>query len=169
MHERAGTRALPQDLTDIDALLGAYYDRVPDPTVSTERVAFGTSGHRGSSLAGTFNEAHIGAMTAAIVAFRQARGTRGPLFMGRDTHALSEPAFVTALEVLHAAGVDVRIDHLEGFTPTPAVSHAILTWNREHPEALAPGCLEGKSDEQQSGDASEQHEPVGGAEMLDER
>ena len=106
-----------------------------------ERVAFGTSGHRGSSLTGSFNEAHIVATTAAIVAFRRAQGTVGPLFMGRDTHALSEPAFMTALEVLHAAGVDVRIDHLEGYTPTPAVSHAILAWNRAHPDALADGIV----------------------------
>jgi phosphoglucomutase len=139
--ERAGRPADPTTLVDLDALVSAYYERRPDPAVPAERVAFGTSGHRGSSLTGSFNEPHIVATTAAIVAFRQAQGTRGPLFMGRDTHALSEPAFVTALEVLHAAGVDVRIDHLEGFTPTPAVSHAILTWNRAHPDALADGIV----------------------------
>jgi phosphoglucomutase len=139
--ERAGRPADPTTLVDVDGLVRAYYERVPDPGVQGERVAFGTSGHRGSSLAGSFNEAHIVATTAAIVAFRQAQGTGGPLFMGRDTHALSEPAFMTALEVLHAADVDVRIDHLEGFTPTPAISHAILTWNREHPDALADGIV----------------------------
>ena len=139
--ERAGRPADLTTLVDIDALVGAYYDRLPDPAVAAERVAFGTSGHRGSSLTGSFNEAHIVATTAAIVAFRQGNRIGGPLFMSRDTHALSEPAFVTALEVLHAAGVDVRIDHLEGFTPTPAISHAILTWNRDHPDALADGIV----------------------------
>jgi len=135
MHERAGTRALPEDLTDIDALLGAYYDRVPDPTIPTERVAFGTSGHRGSSLDGAFNEAHIVAITAAIVEYRKEQGIDGPLFIGKDTHALSGPAQETAVEVLAAAGVEVRVDARDGFTPTPAVSLAILVANG------APGAV----------------------------
>ncbi|WP_062380918.1 phosphoglucomutase (alpha-D-glucose-1,6-bisphosphate-dependent) [Demequina pelophila] len=129
MHERAGTIALPEDLIDVDALLGAYYDLIPDPTVPAQRVAFGTSGHRGSAFDTAFNEAHIVAITAAIVEYRTAQGIDGPLFMGKDTHALSGPAQETALEVLAAAGVEVRIDARDGYTPTPAVSLAILVEN----------------------------------------
>src|SRR5690606_22730472 len=129
MHPRAGTVALPEDLVDVDALVAAYYDRTPDPDDPAQQVVFGTSGHRGASLDTAFNEAHIVATTAAIVEYRRAQGTDGPLFLGRDTHALSEPAWRTALEVLAAAGVDVRIDARDGYTPTPAVSHAILLHN----------------------------------------
>jgi len=129
MHERAGTRALPEDLTDIDALLGAYYDQVPDAAVASQRVAFGTSGHRGSAFDAAFNEAHIVSITAAIVEYRALQGTDGPLFIGKDTHALSGPAQETAVEVLAAAGVEVRVDARDGFTPTPAVSLAILVAN----------------------------------------
>ena len=129
MHERAGTPALPEDLIDVATLVGAYYDRVPDPHDPDQQVVFGTSGHRGSSLDGAFNEAHIVAITAAIVEYRRAQGTDGPLFIGRDTHALSLPAWRTALEVLAAAEVDVRIDARDAYTPTPAVSHAILLHN----------------------------------------
>ena len=129
MHERAGTIALPEDLIDVDALLGEYYDKVPDPSVPDQRVAFGTSGHRGSAFDTAFNEAHIVATTAAIVEYRTAQGYDGPLFMGKDTHALSGPAWETALEVLAAAGVRVMIDAQGRFTPTPAVSHAILVAN----------------------------------------
>src|SRR5680860_346882 len=129
MHERAGTVALPEDLVDIDALLGAYYDLVPDPRIADQRVVFGTSGHRGSSLDTAFNEAHIVATTAAIVEYRQNQGIDGPLFIGKDTHALSGPAQETAVEVLAAAGVEVRIDARDGYTPTPAVSLAILVAN----------------------------------------
>lgn len=129
MHERAGTPALPEDLIDLDAVVGAYYDRVPDVDDPGQQVAFGTSGHRGSSLDGAFNEAHIIAITAAIVEYRRSQGTDGPLFIGRDTHALSEPAWRTALEVLAAADVVVHVDARDGFTPTPAVSHAILLHN----------------------------------------
>ena len=129
MHERAGTTALPEDLIDVDALLGAYFDRTPDPENPDQQVAFGTSGHRGSSLDGAFNEPHIIAITAAIVEYRRNQGTDGPLFLGRDTHALSLPAWQTALEVLAAADVEVHIDARDGFTPTPAVSHAILLHN----------------------------------------
>ena len=144
MHERAGTTALPEDLIDVDALLGDYYDKVPDPTVAAERVAFGTSGHRGSAFDTAFNEAHIVATTAAIVEYRERQGTDGPLFMGKDTHALSGPAWETALEVLAAAGVRVMIDAQGRFTPTPAVSHAILVVNG----ATSPGGLRttGKGD-----------------------
>jgi len=129
MHPRAGTVALPEDLIDVDALVAAYYDRVPDPDDPAQQVVFGTSGHRGSSLDTAFNEAHIVATTAAIVEYRRAQGTDGPLFLGRDTHALSEPAWRTALEVLAAAGVEVRVDARDSWTPTPAVSHAILLHN----------------------------------------
>ncbi len=139
--EYAGRPADPSMLVDLDALHAAYYEGVPDPAEPTQRVAFGTSGHRGSSLSTSFNEAHIVATTAAIVAFRRTQGVDGPLFMGRDTHALSEPAFLTALEVLVAAGVDVRIDSADGYTPTPGISHAILSWNREHPGVLADGIV----------------------------
>jgi len=138
---QAGKPAQPEMLIDMTELVDAYYANQPDVSEPGQRVAFGTSGHRGSSLDTAFNEAHIVATTAAICAFRQAQGTTGPLFMGRDTHGLSEPAFRTALEVLVAAGVDVRIDSGDGYTPTPAISHAILTWNREHPDALADGIV----------------------------
>ncbi len=129
MHERAGTPALPEDLIDPDAVVGAYYDRHPDVDDPAQQVVFGTSGHRGSSLDGAFNEDHIVAITAAIVEYRRSQHTDGPLFLGRDTHALSEPAWRTALEVLAAAGVEVCVDARDGYTPTPAVSHAILLHN----------------------------------------
>ncbi len=129
MDPRAGKVAEPSDLIDVDALLGAYYDRRPDVEDPTQKVVFGTSGHRGSALDAAFNEAHIVAITAAIIEYRAMQGTNGPLFIGRDTHALSEPATNTALEVLAAAGVEVRIDSRNSWTPTPAVSHAILRAN----------------------------------------
>jgi phosphoglucomutase len=127
---RAGQPADPADLVDIAALLRAYDEIAPDPADPAQRVAFGTSGHRGSAFRGAFNEAHILATTEAICRYRQLRGYDGPLFLGRDTHALSEPATRTALEVLVARGVDVRVDSRDGFTPTPAVSHAIIVANR---------------------------------------
>lgn len=129
MDPRAGTLALPEDLIDVDAVVGAYYDLAPDVDDPAQKVVFGTSGHRGSSLDHAFNEAHIIATTAAIVEYRRSQGTDGPLFIGRDTHALSLPAWQTALEVLSAAGVDVYVDARDSFTPTPAVSHAILLHN----------------------------------------
>ncbi|MCC9144202.1 MULTISPECIES: phosphoglucomutase (alpha-D-glucose-1,6-bisphosphate-dependent) [unclassified Arthrobacter] len=134
MSNRAGQRAEPSDLVDLTALLDAYYDVVPDPANVAQRVAFGTSGHRGSSLNGAFNEQHIAAITQAIVEYRTSAGITGPLFMGKDTHALSEPAQNTALEVLAANGVNVQIDARNGFTPTPAVSHAILRHNATRTE-----------------------------------
>ena len=129
MHPRAGTPALPEDLIDVDAVISAYYDRTPEPDDPAQQVVFGTSGHRGSSLDGAFNEAHIVAVTAAIVEYRRTQGTDGPLFLGKDTHALSGPAWQTALEVLAAADVHVAVDARDGWTPTPAVSHAILLNN----------------------------------------
>jgi len=132
MHDRAGTTARPEDLIDLDALLGAYEATRPDMGDPQQRVVFGTSGHRGSSLDGAFNQAHILAIAQAIAEYRAAQGFDGPLFLGRDTHGLSEPAFRTTLEVLIANGVEVLIDARDGFTPTPAVSHAILTHNRSN-------------------------------------
>ncbi|WP_407345730.1 phosphoglucomutase (alpha-D-glucose-1,6-bisphosphate-dependent) [Pengzhenrongella phosphoraccumulans] len=129
MDPRAGTPAQPSDLIDTDAVIGAYYDRSPDLGDVAQQVVFGTSGHRGASLDGAFNEPHILAITAAIVEYRRAQGTDGPLFIGRDTHALSLPAWKTALEVLAAADVEVHIDARDSYTPTPAVSHAILLHN----------------------------------------
>jgi phosphoglucomutase len=129
-HERAGQAPEPADLVDLDALLAAYHERRPDPADPAQRVAFGTSGHRGSSLKGTFTESHVIAIGAATCAYRQREGIDGPLFLGRDTHALSEPAFRTLVEVLTGHGVRVVIDADDGFTPTPVISHAILTHNR---------------------------------------
>ncbi|WP_028267963.1 phosphoglucomutase (alpha-D-glucose-1,6-bisphosphate-dependent) [Arthrobacter sp. MA-N2] len=131
MASRAGTVALPQDLVDITALLDAYYDVTPDLSDPAQRVAFGTSGHRGSSLKASFNEGHILAITQAIVEYRAAQGITGPLFLAKDTHGLSEPAQNSALEVLAANGVNVLIDARHGYTPTPALSHAILKYNNE--------------------------------------
>ena len=127
---RAGLPALPSDLVDVAALVTAYYTREPDPDDVDEQVAFGTSGHRGSSLRTSFNEAHILATTQAIVDYRREQGFDGPLFLGRDTHGLSEPAWASALEVLAANDVTVLVDASDRYTPTPAVSHAILTANR---------------------------------------
>jgi phosphoglucomutase len=133
MTERAGTPARPDDLVDIDALLGAYDDRVPDLDDPAQRVVFGTSGHRGSSLDGAFTDTHIAAITQAIVEYRAEQGTRGPVFVGADTHALSAPAQRTALEVLAANGVTALVDAQNDYVPTPALSHAILRANRDAP------------------------------------
>lgn len=126
-HERAGTLAQPTDLIDIAELVTAYYTRTPDANNPDQQVSFGTSGHRGSALDCAFNEAHILAITQAIVDYRAEQGVAGAIFVGRDTHALSEPAMVSALEVLLANGLEVRVDDRGRYTPTPAVSHAILT------------------------------------------
>jgi phosphoglucomutase len=138
---RAGHLPDPESLVDVDALIGAYYDERPDPTVAGQRVAFGTSGHRGTSTARTFNEAHVLAVAEAVCRYRSANGIDGPLFLGRDTHALSEPAARTIVEVLAAHGVTVRVDAADGFTPTPAISHAILTHNRGDGGATADGIV----------------------------
>ncbi|MFJ4952445.1 phosphoglucomutase (alpha-D-glucose-1,6-bisphosphate-dependent) [Streptomyces sp. NPDC088760] len=140
-HERAGRPAGPEDLVDVARLVTAYYTLHPDPADPGQRVAFGTSGHRGSSLASAFNEDHIAATSQAICEYRAAQGTDGPLFLGADTHALSEPARATALEVFAANGVTVLIDSADGYTPTPAVSHAILTYNRGRTAGLADGVV----------------------------
>ncbi len=137
----AGTPAPASMLINVARLVTAYYAEHPDPSVVAERVAFGTSGHRGSALARSFNEAHILAITQAICTYRSAQTIDGPLFMGMDTHALSEPAFVTALEVLAANGVEVMIDRDRGYTPTPVISHAILRYNRGRTSGLADGIV----------------------------
>ncbi|WP_371621821.1 phosphoglucomutase (alpha-D-glucose-1,6-bisphosphate-dependent) [Streptomyces sp. NBC_01116] len=141
VHERAGHPAQSADLVDVARLVTAYYALHPDPADPAQRVAFGTSGHRGSAFAAAFNEDHIAATTQAICDYRARQGTDGPLFLGADTHALSEPARVTALEVLAANGATVLIDGEDGYTPTPAVSHAILTYNRGRTEHLADGIV----------------------------
>lgn len=140
-HERAGRVALPEDLINVPHLVTAYYTRTPDPENPMQQVLFGTSGHRGSSLDSAFNEAHILATTQAIVEYRTSQGIDGPLFIGRDTHALSEPAWLSALEVLVANDVVVLVDSRDAYTPTPAVSHAILRYNSTGPEAKADGIV----------------------------
>ncbi|MDU7428274.1 MAG: phosphoglucomutase (alpha-D-glucose-1,6-bisphosphate-dependent) [Actinomyces urogenitalis] len=147
MHPRAGQPARPEDLIDVDEVVNAYYDLVPDPAVPEQRVVFGTSGHRGSSLDTAFNEAHIIATTAAIVEYRRTQGTDGVLYIGRDTHALSEPAWRTAIEVLTGAGVTTAVDARGAYTPTPAVSHSILLANGAGTESgvrtSGPGLADG--------------------------
>ncbi|NNG18963.1 alpha-D-glucose phosphate-specific phosphoglucomutase [Naumannella sp. ID2617S] len=128
-HDRAGTPALAEDLIDVDAVLAAYHDLTPDPDDPDQRVVFGTSGHRGASLDTKFNEAHIAATTQAIVEYRSGQGIDGPLYLGKDTHALSDPAWRTAIEVLVGNGVAVRAEREDQFTPTPAVSRAIIVHN----------------------------------------
>lgn len=140
-HGRAGEPARPEDLTDIARLVTAYYTLHPDPAEPGQRVAFGTSGHRGSSLATAFNEDHIAATSQAICEYRTRQGTEGPLFLGVDTHALSEPARATAIEVFAANDVTLLVDTDDGYTPTPAVSHAILTHNRGRTTGLADGVV----------------------------
>src|SRR5262245_27086982 len=130
LHPLAGKPAPKDVLIDPAALVRAYFDRAPDPKDPQQRVAFGTSAHRGSPFAGSFNEAHIHAVTQAICEHRKAKGIDGPLFIGMDSHAASEPAQRTALEVLAAHGVDARVQPGGGFTPTPAISRAILAHNR---------------------------------------
>src|SRR5246127_3133651 len=128
----AGRPATKEMLVDLAQLEREYFNRRPELSDPNQMVAFGTSGHRGSPLAGTFTEAHILAITQAICDYRLAHGTDGPLYMGRDTHAISGPAQRTALEVLTGNGVATIIQRDDGFTPTPVVSHAILVYNRTH-------------------------------------
>lgn len=143
MTNRAGQPAQEKDLVDISKLLDAYHDTVPTPSEPTQRVAFGTSGHRGSSLTGSFNEAHIVAITKAIIEYRAGQNYTGPIYLGRDTHALSEPALLTVLEVLAGANVPVMIDDRDGYTPTPVLSHAIITHNTRvgTAQGLADGII----------------------------
>jgi phosphoglucomutase len=139
--DRAGQLARPEDLADVPALLHAYAAGHPDPSVAEQRVAFGTSGHRGSSLRTSFNEDHIAAISQAICDHRRERAVTGPTFLGRDSHALSEPATRSALEVFAANGMAVLVDERDGLTPTPALSHAILTHNRGRTSGLADGVV----------------------------
>jgi phosphoglucomutase len=140
-HPFAGAQVPDDQLVDVVGLLNAYHDLHPDPDDPGQRVSFGTSGHRGSSIARRFNEAHVLVITQAICDYRKAQGIDGPLYLGKDTHALSVPAFKTALEVLAANGVSTMIDDRNGYTPTPAISHAILTYNRGRRSSLADGIV----------------------------
>ncbi|MVA76020.1 alpha-D-glucose phosphate-specific phosphoglucomutase [Auraticoccus sp. F435] len=140
-HERAGQPAQASDLIDVDEVVAAYYDRVPDPRDPDQQVVFGTSGHRGSSLDTAFNEAHIAATTQAIVEYRASQGTTGPLYLAKDTHALSGPAWRTAIEVLHAAGVPVLAERDDEYTPTPALSRAVVVHNAGRTADLADGIV----------------------------
>ncbi|WP_243543862.1 phosphoglucomutase (alpha-D-glucose-1,6-bisphosphate-dependent) [Pseudodesulfovibrio tunisiensis] len=141
LHKLAGKPAPLSILENIPRLVSAYYTETPDPEIPSQRVSFGTSGHRGSSLDRSFNEEHILAVCQAICEYRKAQGTDGPLFLGMDTHALSEPALITALEVFAANSVEVRYQTDRGYTPTPVISHAILTWNRGRTAGLADGVI----------------------------
>ncbi len=137
----AGKPAPPELLIDLDRLARDYHEGTPDPADPRQRVSFGTSGHRGTSADGTFTERHILAITQAICDYRRSRGIAGPLFLGKDTHALSGPAQRTALEVLSANGVEARFQDGDGFTPTPVISHAILSHNRGRKEGIADGIV----------------------------
>src|SRR6476620_253339 len=137
----SGKPADPSLLINVPRLVTAYYTGRPDPSVPAQRVVFGTSGHRGSALDNAFNEAHILAITQAICLYRKQQSIDGPLYIGIDTHALSEPAFASALEVLAANGVDVMVDANNGYTPTPVISHAILRYNRGRKHGLADGIV----------------------------
>jgi phosphoglucomutase len=136
-----GQTPLPANLVNIPRLITAYYSLRPDPAIPAQRVAFGTSGHRGNAFYAGFNDAHIAAITQAIVDYRRLESTTGPLFLAQDTHALSEPAFATALEVLAANNIDTMVDDQLAYTPTPALSHAILTYNRGRKMNLADGIV----------------------------
>ncbi|WP_039826226.1 phosphoglucomutase (alpha-D-glucose-1,6-bisphosphate-dependent) [Nocardia testacea] len=140
-HNRAGRPARPGDLVDVPGLVTAYFSRVPDPAEPTQRVIFGTSGHRGSSLDGTFNEAHILAITQAVVEYRATRGITGPVYLARDTHALSEPAWTTVLEVLAGNDIGAVVDSRGRYTPTPALSHAVVRHNRDGARGQADGIV----------------------------
>src|SRR5690349_3501942 len=137
----AGKPADPSLLINVPRLVSAYYTRRPDPSLPEQRVVFGTSGHRGSSLDNAFNETHSRAITQAICLYRKQQSVDGPLYIGMDTHALSEPAFASAMEVLAANSVDVMVDADHGYTPTPVISHAILTYNRGRKSGLADGIV----------------------------
>src|SRR5215831_13712668 len=137
----AGKPADPSSLIDVPRLVAAYYTTRPEPLVPAQRVAFGTSGHRGCSLDGSFNEAHILAITQAICDYRKQQSVDGPLYIGFDTHALSEPAFKSALEVLAGNGIEAMIDAQNSYTPTPVISHAILSYNRGRTRGLADGIV----------------------------
>jgi phosphoglucomutase len=162
LHPLAGQPAPASSLVNVPRLITAYFSESPDVAVAAERVAFGTSGHRGVSFKRGFNEAHILAISQATAEYRAAQGTTGPLFVGIDTHALSEPALVTCLEVLVANGVEVRVQPAGGYTPTPAVSHAILAWNRGRTAGLADGIVITPSHNPPEGGGFKYNPPNGG-------
>ncbi|MFH2045878.1 MAG: phosphoglucomutase (alpha-D-glucose-1,6-bisphosphate-dependent) [Pseudomonadota bacterium] len=137
----AGKPAESSILIDVSKLTKAYYSEKPDASIAEQRISFGTSGHRGSAFKNAFNEEHILAVTQALCLYRKKEQITGPLFIGKDTHALSEPAFISALEVLAANGVDVMIEKLDEYTPTPVISHAILNYNRDRKAGLADGIV----------------------------
>src|SRR3979490_669755 len=137
----AGHPAPPALLVHVPGLVAAYFSGKPDPAVPSQRVAFGTSGHRGSAFNNAFNEAHILAISQAVCDHRKRRGITGPLFAGIDTHALAEPALASALEVFAANGVEVMVDERDGYTPTPVISHAILTYNKGRENGFADGVV----------------------------
>src|SRR5215831_9486909 len=141
LHALAGQPPPPSMLADIPRLIAAYYTEKPDAGVAAQRVSFGTSGHRGSSLRASFNEGHILAITQAICQYRSENGVDGPLFLAKDTHALSDPAFASAVEVLAGNGVELMIDAAMGYTPTPALSGAILRYNQGREGGLADGVV----------------------------
>jgi phosphoglucomutase len=141
IHPLAGRPAPASMLIDASKLIRAYSSEKPDVMIHDQRVIFGTSGHRGSSFKKSFNEWHVLAITQAVCEYRAGQGTVGPLYLGRDTHALSEPACASALEVLAANGVEAMIDQDGGYTPTPVISHAILTYNRGRTSGLADGIV----------------------------
>src|SRR5580692_10533777 len=137
----AGKPVDQSQLVDVPRLITAYYSLQPDPDNPAQRVSFGTSGHRGSAFDAAFNEAHILAISEAICLYRRSQNISGPLYLGMDTHALSVPAFASALEVLAANNVVTMVDSVGGYTPTPAISHAILTYNRGRKSGLADGIV----------------------------
>ena len=141
LHPQAGQPAESEQLVNVAKLVSDYYALQPDVNEPNQRVAFGTSGHRGSAMSHSFNDVHIAAITQALVEYRHINGITGPLFLGKDTHALSEPAHTTAIEVLAANGVDLVIQENNGFTPTPAISHAILTYNRNRQTGFSDGVV----------------------------
>jgi len=141
IHPRAGQPAQASDLVNIPKLVSAYYVNLPDVTVASEQVAFGTSGHRGCSFKNAFTELHILAISQALAEYRTKQGYTGPMFIGKDTHALSEPAFISAVQVLVANGIKVIVQENGGYTPTPVISHAILQYNKANPDKLADGIV----------------------------
>lgn len=141
LNQLAGKPVKPSNLVNIPKLITSYYSQIPDYSEDEERVVFGTSGHRGSSFKTTFNEWHILSISQAICEYRKQHNIDGPLFLGIDTHALSTPAYASVLEVLAANGLDVMIAERDEFTPTPAVSHAILTYNRSRTKGVADGVV----------------------------
>ncbi|MEI6897455.1 MAG: phosphoglucomutase (alpha-D-glucose-1,6-bisphosphate-dependent) [Psychromonas sp.] len=141
IHKRAGQKAIASDLVNIPKLVSAYYINLPDVSLASEQVAFGTSGHRGSSFNNAFTELHILAISQALAEYRKEQGYTGPMFIGKDTHALSEPAFASAVQVLVANGIKVIVQAGGGYTPTPVISHAILQYNQKNPDNLADGIV----------------------------